>query len=186
MRVKIRWALFNAANWCKMISACETTRRQKPVETLSMHTATWGLGPVWVNLFNTIGVSGRAALFRRSCSSLPWNPSSATCIEPPMKGFYLSLSSALPELCMQIMLTAKDRLKKDNKSPVQGFVISLPRVSLGKDATANSWRMLHCREWLSAKTPQPTASMPLYREPLSAKIRSPENFLLLFPWSLLQ
>ena len=169
-----------------MISACETTRRQKPVETLSMHTATWGLGPVWVNLFNTIGVSSRASLFRRSCSSLPWNPSSATCIKPPMKGFYLSLSSALPVSCMQIMLTAKDGLKKDNKSPVQGSVISLPRVALGKDATANSWRMPLCREWLSAKPPQPTASVPLCREPLSAKICSQKTFVLLFPGSLWQ
>jgi hypothetical protein len=46
-----------------MLSACETTRRQKPVETLSMNTATWGLTHVWVNLFKTIGVSGRAAHF---------------------------------------------------------------------------------------------------------------------------
>ena len=147
--------------WCKMISACETTRRQKPVETLSMHTATWGLGPVWVNLFNTIGVSGRVALFRRSCSSLPWNPSSATCIKPPMKGFYLSLSSGLPVSCMQIMLTAKDGLRKDNKSSVQGSVISLPRVALGKNATTNCQR---------ATLPRAT----LGKDPFS------DNFLLLF------
>ena len=30
-----------------MILACETMRRRKPVETLSMHTAAWGLRPAF-------------------------------------------------------------------------------------------------------------------------------------------
>ncbi|EMS66879.1 hypothetical protein TRIUR3_05568 [Triticum urartu] len=53
-----------------------------------------------------------------------------------------------------------------------GSISCLPRVALGKDATANSWRMPLCREWLSAKPPQPTASVPLCQEQLSAKIHS--------------